>query len=486
MGWKLDLGIHRSAIVGDIDPAGEEFVSPWGRLVKRSDGSYAPTGAAPTVSLHRVNDGWEALTGSGTRFTFAATDAVAGGYSWMLSRIDGILGDSTVVSYTRNPSGRPFISTIEWGGRGSEHQYCLVFDYETIATPLEDYRAGLLLTLDRRIRAVRVLVRSAEGTFDIGWTYQLDYTASPRGAAFYLTGVTKRNRADVAEPTQHYSYDFGDTTLANAVLTSVPALRPVLPATDIGDQRATRSRPNDRRRDRAQGVSFHHERRDQYDPHAGVQPPGRTRARSSAAWRMGVERDDAPGRPRSRSSSGRDPGLLEGLPGPPEHHGRDRLSLRRPACPRLQRGYHARVHLDSGLEWRWSGRPRHAFFVVGVRLVRARPVPDCSNRAFVHVLVGLVYYRPGSRAAPAHVRGCHSRRLDGRHDDTRTVDRAVYQLRHPAPGGHRSRARVDDLGFRRAGRRGHFRPRQRGGDVRPGHPSQGDRSGHAGDRSHGP
>lgn len=231
MGWKLDLGIHRSAIVGDIDPAGEEFVSPWGRLVKRSDGSYAPTGAAPTVSLHRVNDGWEALTGSGTRFTFAATDAVAGGYSWMLSRIDGILGDSTVVSYTRNPSGRPFISTIEWGGRGSEHQYCLVFDYETIATPLEDYRAGLLLTLDRRIRAVRVLVRSAEGTFDIGWTYQLDYTASPRGAAFYLTGVTKRNRADVAEPTQHYSYDFGDTTLANAVLTSVPELSPVLTTT---------------------------------------------------------------------------------------------------------------------------------------------------------------------------------------------------------------------------------------------------------------
>ncbi|MGN6111283.1 MAG: RHS repeat-associated core domain-containing protein, partial [Kofleriaceae bacterium] len=230
MGWRLDLSIRRSAIVGDIDPAGNEFVSPWGRLVQRSDGSYAPTGAAPSVSLRRVNGGWEAVTSEGSRFTFAASEVVASGYAWMLSRVDGVLGDSTVFSYVRNPSGRPFISAVEWGGRGEARQYRLELDYETLATPLEDYRAGVLLTLDRRVKVARVGVRSAAGTFETGPTYQLEYTTSPRGAAHYLTGVTRRNRAGVAEPTQRYSYDFGDTTRTTAALVDVPALSAVLAA----------------------------------------------------------------------------------------------------------------------------------------------------------------------------------------------------------------------------------------------------------------
>jgi RHS repeat-associated protein len=231
MGWQLDLSIRRSAIVGDIDPAGDEFVSPWGRLVKRSDGSYAPTGAAPTVTLRRVNGGWQAITGDGNQFTFAVTDSVANGHAWMLSRVDGVLGDETVLSYTRNASGRPFLSAVEWGGRGSAHQYRLELDYETITTPLEDYRAGVLLTLDRRVREARVRVRSAASTFETRATYQLEYTAGPRGAAFYLTGVTRRNRFGVAEPTQRYRYDFGDVTLATASLRDVPALSTVLAST---------------------------------------------------------------------------------------------------------------------------------------------------------------------------------------------------------------------------------------------------------------
>ncbi|MGN6104310.1 MAG: RHS repeat-associated core domain-containing protein [Kofleriaceae bacterium] len=230
MGWRLDLSIRRSAIVGDIDPAGDEFVSPWGRLVQRSDGSYAPTGAAPTVSLRRVNGGWEAVTSDGSRFTFAASDVVANGHAWMLTRVDGVLGDSTVLRYVRKASGRPFVSAVEWGGRGEVRQYRLELDYETFAIPVEDYRAGVLLTLDRRVKAARVGVRSAAGTFETGWTYQLEYTTSPSGAAFYLTGVTRRNRAGVAEPTQRYSYDFGDATRTTARMVEVPALNAVLAA----------------------------------------------------------------------------------------------------------------------------------------------------------------------------------------------------------------------------------------------------------------
>src|SRR6185295_14836085 len=105
MGWRVDAAIRRFAIVGDIDMAGDEFVSPWGRLARGDDGRYVPLGAAPTVSLRRVDGGWVATASDGTTYTFGAGDVVAGGYAWMLTRADSVLGEATVVSYERNASG---------------------------------------------------------------------------------------------------------------------------------------------------------------------------------------------------------------------------------------------------------------------------------------------------------------------------------------------------------------------------------------------
>jgi hypothetical protein len=115
-----------------------------------------------------------------------------------------------------------------WGGRGSQRQYRLEFGYETIAVPIDDYRAGTRLSLDRRIRDLTVKVRSGGGTFEIRWSYRLDYTPSPAGAAFYLTGITRTFGSGDVEPIQRFDYDFGDATIATAVLTDVPALDPVL------------------------------------------------------------------------------------------------------------------------------------------------------------------------------------------------------------------------------------------------------------------
>ena len=228
MGWKADSAIRRFAIVGDVDMAGDEFVGPWGRLRKGDDGRYLPLGAAPMVSVHPVGGGWVATSSDGTVFTFGAGDVVAGGYAWMMSRVDGVLGESTVFSYDRNASGRPFVSAVEWGGRGSQHQYRLELGYETLAVAIDDYRAGAKLSLDRRVHDVTVKVRSTAGTFDVRWSYRLDYTTSPAGAAFYLTGVTRTFGSGAAEPTQRFEYDFGNGTVATATLTDVPALDPVL------------------------------------------------------------------------------------------------------------------------------------------------------------------------------------------------------------------------------------------------------------------
>lgn len=228
MGWKAEVSIRRFAIVGDIDMAGDEFVGPWGRLAKGDDGRYLPLGTSPQISLRRIGDGWVATASDGTVFTFGAGDRVAGGYAWMLSRIDSVLGESTVFSYDRNASGRPYVSAVEWGGRGSERQYRLELAYDNLTVAVDDYRSGSKLSLDRRIRDVTVKVRSTSGAFDTRWSYHLDYTASPAGAAFYLTGVTRTFGSGVAEPTQRFEYDFGNATIATATLVDVPALDPVL------------------------------------------------------------------------------------------------------------------------------------------------------------------------------------------------------------------------------------------------------------------
>lgn len=229
MGWRVGLAIQRSALIGDIQLAGDEFVSPWGRLVAGSEGRYYVTGQAPQLVLRRVDGGWEAVDEDGTKFSFAASDSVAGGYAWMLSRVETVLGEHTAITYECNASGRPFLTTVAWGGRGDQQQYRADLTYESVTVPIEDYRSGRLLSIDRRVREVRVGVRSPlTGSFEEAWTYRLDYTASPNGAAFYLTGVTKTYRSGSTEPTQRYDYDYGTATIASAALVDVPALDAVL------------------------------------------------------------------------------------------------------------------------------------------------------------------------------------------------------------------------------------------------------------------
>ena len=131
---------HRPAI--DLDFAGEEFTSPWGRLVKGSDGHFYPSGFSSAVRLRRTPDGgWDATTGDGTRYVFAPADIVAGGYAWMLSRVEALTGDRTTFTYERNASGRAFLRLVEWGGRGGDPQYRVEIVTQPIATPIEDYRA---------------------------------------------------------------------------------------------------------------------------------------------------------------------------------------------------------------------------------------------------------------------------------------------------------------------------------------------------------
>jgi RHS repeat-associated protein len=231
MGWEADLAIRRFRPLGEIDFATDGFTSPWGRLAAGDDGFY-PAGLTSVVRVVQVAGGWIAQAGDGTRYTFGANDAVTtprGTYQWMLSRVDNVLGDATTLSWRRNPSGRPFLASVQWGGRNDGTQYRMTFDYEAVPRPFVSYVSGDRRVLDQRISTITVGVKQGAG-YATRWTYRLAYQASPTGPAFYLHSLTRTYASGESEPAVAYDYDLGDELRAAAQFAPIPALEGFLAA----------------------------------------------------------------------------------------------------------------------------------------------------------------------------------------------------------------------------------------------------------------
>ena len=229
MGWASDLSITRHRVLGDLQyDDSDDYASPWGRLVKAADGDYYPAGLRNVVRVHQLAGaaGWEVTTQDGTIFTYLAADSVvnaSGTYAWMLSRVDSLLGDVTTLTWARNDSGRRFLESVRWGGRGDGTQYQASFVYETLAKPFLSYASGAKLSLDRRVSKIVVGVRQGAGYAE-RWHYDLGYRKSPLGPAFYLAQVTRTFASGQSEPPALYDYDMGVEQLATAQLSPNPSL----------------------------------------------------------------------------------------------------------------------------------------------------------------------------------------------------------------------------------------------------------------------
>ena len=227
MGWAADLSLRRFRLGGEVDVAVDEFTSPWGRLVAVDDGYHYPTGAAPMTRLSRTAaGGWLVETGDGIRYRFEPADAVTtprGTYAWQLSRVDNLLGDSTTLTWTRNASGRPFLSAVRWGGRGDSTAYRMTFDYEAVTTPWVSFAPGVAHVLDKRVRQINVAVKNG-AAYTTRWSYTLGYQASPTGPAFYLTSVQRTMASGQREPALRYDYDLGGEHRAAVAFHPIAAL----------------------------------------------------------------------------------------------------------------------------------------------------------------------------------------------------------------------------------------------------------------------
>ena len=235
MGWSVDLSIRRHRLVGEIDYAGDDLLSPWGRLRPGNDANQYPTGLAAPVRVAASGSDWIATTSDGTQYTFTAAAGVTtpdGTYSWQLTSVVGVEGDRTTLEWTRNPSGRPFLSRATWGGRNAPPQYELVASYELLATPFPDRTTGT--ALDRRITGLAVSARDpVSGALRERWHYQLGYRAAPFGPAFYLETVQRTFAGGATEPALVYRYELDDARLPGAALEHYTGLDSVLQA--LGD-----------------------------------------------------------------------------------------------------------------------------------------------------------------------------------------------------------------------------------------------------------
>jgi len=227
MGFSSALSITRYRPTGELGfDASDEYTSPWGRLRQGIDGKWYPIGLSSKVRLEQVGDDWKATLPDGTVVTFAQRVSSSRGiYAWYATRADSILGARTVLSYTTNASGRPFLSSVTYGSQGFVDAHRVRFEYEGVPYAFEDYRSGAAQTLDQRIKRVVMETRSASSnSYSLRWTHDLLYRQDALGPAFYLERVTKRFPDGSSEPPVVYHYDAAEGALQTTSFQHLPEL----------------------------------------------------------------------------------------------------------------------------------------------------------------------------------------------------------------------------------------------------------------------
>ncbi|WP_434384214.1 RHS repeat-associated core domain-containing protein [Melittangium boletus] len=231
-GWQTSLVMTRSRLSGSLDYATDGLVGPHGRLVQGTDGFWYPEGLSQYVRVDWTGDVLTAYLPDGTKETYGGAARLAtahGTYAWYLTSVETPTGTRTRLDWTANDTGRLFLSTVWYGGLGTDAQYRVDFAYESLSLPFEDYRSRQRVTLDRRVKSVTVNVKHAlSGLFVERWHDTLSYTAEGFGPGFFLTGVQRTFASGDTAPPTSYTYHLSSDSLAAAQLLEAPKLDSLL------------------------------------------------------------------------------------------------------------------------------------------------------------------------------------------------------------------------------------------------------------------
>jgi RHS repeat-associated protein len=228
MGWAAPLAITRFRARGEVRyDASDDLTGPSGRMVRGSDGAYYPAGLRDAVRVITVGDALVAFHGDGSRWTYGGVASARlagerGVLSWYLSQIDELSGARTRLTWSRNPSGRPFLTAVEWGGRGDDFQARITLEYDAVPVAFVSFATGTPAALDRRVAHVRVATRhTVSGAFVERWNHELLYQQETWGAAWFLAEVRTHYPSADAPPVR-YGYGFGSDQLLEGAWRRVP------------------------------------------------------------------------------------------------------------------------------------------------------------------------------------------------------------------------------------------------------------------------
>jgi len=208
LGWSNALALTRTRVSGSLDWRSDDWTGPWGRLVRGDDGFYYPLGLSAKVRVAVADDGAIAYLPDGTRIGFQQRVAGAGGtFAWYASWADDVVGARTRFTWQVNASGRPFLTRVEYGGRGDAFQARVELTYEQVETPFRDFRSGRELVLDRRVRSLSAQVLHAQtGAWVERWRYQLAFQHDDWGRAFYLAAIDQVFASSEHAPLRRFGY----------------------------------------------------------------------------------------------------------------------------------------------------------------------------------------------------------------------------------------------------------------------------------------
>jgi len=231
MGISLDLSIRRFRTTGHLDFKTDDFLSPWGQLVRGDDGNYYPLGMKSKVRVKFVSDQEiQAFLENGSQFTFGKEQVIqtpSGIYAWYLVEARNDKNQVSRYEYLALEDSFLYLNQVFYGGSETNPQYRIGLSYEVLPHPFLDYRSTIAQRLQKRVSQVSFEVK-AGGGFSPRFAYYFDYDLDEISPTFYLKSLEKRYASGSAEPKRVFEFSKISDFLNQAKWKSAEKFNPIL------------------------------------------------------------------------------------------------------------------------------------------------------------------------------------------------------------------------------------------------------------------
>ncbi len=217
MGFSSKLAVTRWREFGELNYIDDYFVSPWGVLRPGIDGFWYGKKSSGLVRANINNDSATIITPDGLYYEFSAIEmGLYGIYSYKLTKVSDPYGNSTVLAWLANDSGKLFLNTINYGGLGDQHAYLVELEYQSYESiHVVSYKSGQARLLDRLIKSISIY-NIDDDELHLRWRYDLGYRFSELGPFAHLVSIQKTYFSGLTDRSLQFDYYFHDDYITTA------------------------------------------------------------------------------------------------------------------------------------------------------------------------------------------------------------------------------------------------------------------------------